>query len=127
MPSVTISHKPDLTVEEVADIFEDHFGDKYEVYAKGEGKTPLFGPKDVVVKESEWIAIAVGLKQSRDRTSFNFGSVVPALLGLTGLLGFLFLPFAGLILAPTRLLLMIPANRLHNEVKDFIENAPEFK
>ena len=71
MASVTIGHHPALTPGDVIDIFEEQFGDKYEIVP-----TPRHRLMDFIVKRSDWSGIAVRLKQHRKKTRIVFWGVV---------------------------------------------------
>ena len=74
MASVTIRHHPKLTVADVIDVFQRHFGDKYEIVP-----TPRHRLIDFIVKRSAWTGIAVRLKQHRNKTRLVFYGIAPSL------------------------------------------------
>lgn len=112
MAVVTIKHHPELTSEKAMEIFKKGFAGKYEVYKWNRPG----GVRDFVVKKSSLIGVAVKLKQEKDKTSFTFVDIVPSTLMSILVIGVLFA-----LLSRSSMMAMV------NEVKSFIENAPEFK
>jgi hypothetical protein len=110
MAVTTIAHKPDLTKEQARDIFQHHFEGKYKVEDwKG---ASVGAPRHFVLNKNPFVGVAVKLEQGSGETKFVYGGYAPKLwarLLFSGLLSFL------LWNGPT------------NEVKEFIESAPEFK
>lgn len=112
MAVVTIKHRPELTAERAMEIFREGFAGKYEVYKWNRAG----GVRDFMVKKSNLIGVAVTLKQEKDRTSFIFVDTPPSV--------FMFLLVGGALYS------LIARSRyaeLMNEVKKFIETAPEFR
>jgi hypothetical protein len=112
MAVVHIKQHPEITAEKAMEIFKKGFAGKYEVYKWNRPGSV----RDFVVKKSNLIAVAVKLKQEKDRTSFTYIDFIPS-----ALMTFL---FAGLWYA---LFSRSKYQAMLNEVKTFIENAPEFK
>jgi hypothetical protein len=112
MAVVHVKHHPEVTAEKAMEIFKKGFAGKYEVYKWNRPG----GVRDFVVKKSSLIAVAIKLKQEKDKTSFTFVDFIPSAL-MTFLL-------AGLWYS---LLSRSSYQAMMNEVKSFIENAPEFK
>lgn len=69
-----------------------------------------------MVKKSSQIAVAVKLKQKKDRTSFTFVDFIPSALMTFLLVGLWYALFR-----------RSSYQAMMNEVKTFIEKAPEFK
>jgi hypothetical protein len=112
MAVVTITHKPELTSQEAMNIFQKGFSGKYEVYKWNRAG----GARDFVVKKSNLVGVAVKLKQEKDKTSFTFVDIIPSML-----FTLLFASLWYVIFMRGQYTAMV------NEVKTFIENAPEFK
>jgi hypothetical protein len=106
----SIAHKPDLTAQQTKEIFSRHFGAKYKVE---DWKGPSVGfSRDFVVVKNPFVGVAIKLEQAQDTTKFVYAGLCPrvwARLLLGGLVGFLF--WAGIT----------------NEMKEFMETAPEFR
>jgi hypothetical protein len=110
MAVVHVKHHPEVTAEKAMEIFKKGFAGKYEVYM---AQSAL---RDFTIKKSSMIGLSVKLKQEKDKTTFIYTSMVPSAL--------MALLFAGIWYS----LLMRPKYQaVMNEVKTFIENAPEFK
>jgi hypothetical protein len=112
MAVVHIKQHPELTAEKAMEIFKKGFAGKYQVYKWNR----VGGMRDFVVKKSSLIAVAVKLKQEKDKTSFVYVDIVPSALLQLLVMGLLY-----------SLLARSSYKALMNEVKTFIENAPEFK
>ena len=112
MAVVHIKQHPELTAEKAMEIFKKGFAGKYQVYKWNRAG----GLRDFVVKKSSLIGVAVKLKQEKDKTSFVFVDFIPSVLMTLLVAGLLY----SLIARSTYQAMM-------NEVKTFIENAPEFK
>ena len=112
MAVVHVKQHSDLTAEKAMEIFKKGFAGKYEVYKWNRPG----GVRDFVVKKSSLIAVAVKLKQEKDKTSFTFVDFIPS-----ALMTFLFVGVLYSLLSRSSYRAMV------NEVKTFIENAPEFK
>jgi hypothetical protein len=106
MAVATIAHKPELTKEQVQELFARHFAGKYTVH---EFKGPF---RDFVVEKGAFVGVAVKLEQTGTETKLVYSGLAPrwwARLLLGGLVGFLF--WGGIT----------------NDVRQFMETAPEFK
>ena len=121
MLKVELSHNPELTVEQVMQIFRDRFGDRYKIY-RIKVRRGLF-----MVKKSAWTGVRVTLVQTKETTHFNLGGDIPPVTLR------ILLFFCALIPALWPALLvfwLIWNNRcfkpLQNEVKQFIAAAPDF-
>lgn len=105
MAVITVAHKPELTKEQVQEIFAKQFAGKYQVHDfRG-----LF--RDFVVEKNPFVGVGIKLDQTGSETKLVYSGLAPkwwarALLG--ALIGFLF--WGGLT----------------NEVRQFMETAPEF-
>lgn len=113
MAVATVGHHPELTKEETFEIFQRHFGDKYEVYPEDSRF------RDFAVKKSGWAAVGVRLEQKPGETKFVFGGFTPS----KGAANVQAVSFGAL----SALLAVFLWNSLTNEVKTFIQEAPEFK
>jgi hypothetical protein len=113
MAKVSISHRPDMTPEELLTIFERGFGDKYEVTPTPNMQVKLFNIKwDFFLKESGWRGVRVALNQESEDTKIVFAGSAPSPLANAAIM---------LTLAPPILFLY---NGMMNEVRSFI--AKEF-
>lgn len=113
MAKVTIGHHPELTPEAAMGVFRKHFAEKYEVYKA------LIG-KNFIVKKSGWTGFGVALKQQKDSTSFRFSWSPPSTFVWFLCAGLIPLLIVWVFLRPT-------LKAMEDEIKSFIENAPEFK
>ena len=79
MPIITIAHKPDLTVEQVVEIFRKRFEPKYRVEVlKGFfGRGVLIRGRDFIVVKNPWVGVGVKLQQSDSKTKFVYSGRVP--------------------------------------------------
>lgn len=108
MAVVTIGHHPELTKEEVFNIFQRHFGDRYTL-------EPSLPRDHFGITKSGWQAVMVRLEQKPDTTKLVFGGYAPTW-------------YARLVLGITFGALSVFAfSSLTNEVKTFIREAPEFQ
>jgi hypothetical protein len=110
MAVIHVKHHPDLTAEKAMEIFKKGFAGKYEVYMAQSGL------RDFTIKKSSMIGVAVKLKQEKDKTTFIYTDTIPS-----ALMGLLFASVWYTLLNRSKYQAMV------NEVKTFIENAPEFK
>jgi len=112
MPAVTVGHHPELTLESVMEVFRKHFEGRYEVY-KPRHRHGFF-----IVKKSTWSGVRVAPVQDKkkDTTSFSFSAWIPSDILNAFFMGLI----AWVILRPRW-------KALEEEIKSFIENAPEFK
>lgn len=102
----TIAHKPDLTKEQLQEIFAKHFEGKYKVE-----KTHMM-LRDFQVVKNGFAGVTVKLEQDPNETKIVYSGLAPAWwarLMLGGLIGFLLW------------------NGLTNEIEAYIDSAPEFK
>jgi hypothetical protein len=105
-----IAYKPGLTKDEAQEIFRRQFEPRYSVENwKG---ASVGAPRDFVLNKNPFVGIAVKLQQSDGETKFVYTGYAPKLWArmlFTGLISFLIWN------GPT------------NEVREFIESAPEFQ
>lgn len=113
MAKVTVGHHPELTKEGAMEVFERHFADKYEVHMIKSRAIV----RDFVIKKDYWAAVLVRLEQKPEQTVFNFIGTPPA--ALSRLLAMVFFIFSW---PATK-----ACKRMEKEIKEFIENAEEFK
>jgi hypothetical protein len=108
MAVATIPHRPGLTKEELRDIFTRHFGGKYTV-ADWTGMPR--GMRDFMVVKSNFVAVTIKLEQTATETKIVYSGFTPKFWArlLVGGIASMFL-----------------WNAMTNEVKQFIETAPEF-
>lgn len=105
MAVTTIAHKPNLTKEQAQEIFAKHFAGKYVV-------RDFTGPlRDFAIDKNAFVAVAVKLEQSGTETKFVYNGLSPRWWARL-LLGWL----VGIFLW----------NGMTNEMRIFIETAPEF-
>lgn len=112
MAVMAIAHNPDLTIEQVKEIFRKRFEPKYRVEAMGRFGAHCPPRRDFMVVKNPWAGIAVRLEQSDSKTKFVYGGVF-ARWWAFWIGGFL------MAIISMRILLM-------KEVKDFMRTAPEF-
>lgn len=110
MAVIHVKQHPELTAEKAMEIFKKGFAGKYEVYKAASGL------RDFTIKKSSLIGVAVKLKREKDKTTFVYTDTIPS-----ALMGFLFASVWYALLNRSKYQAMV------NEVKTFIENAPEFK
>ena len=106
MAVTTIAHKPDLTKEQFQQLFATHFAGKYKI----EDFKGFF--RDFIVYKNPFVGVAVKLEQHPSETKVVYGGLAPrwwARLFLGWLIGIF------LWNGPT------------NDVKEYLETAPEFK
>jgi len=110
MAIVHIKQHPELTAEKAMEIFKKGLAGKYEVYI---AKSQL---RDFTIKKSSMIGVSVKLKQEKDKTTFIYTDMIPSML-----MALLFASIWYTLLNRSKYQAMM------NEVKTFIENAPELK
>ena len=110
MPTATLPHKPDLTVDQMLSALQTKFGEKYEVY-----KTALAGA-DVVIKKSGSTGVSLRLLQKKDKTLIRYGGMAPSF----------FVRLLAMGILPMIILAMTTWKPITKEVGEFIESAPEF-
>ena len=120
MATVIVAHKPELTVEDTAEVFSRHFAGRYEVQ-------PQSTPGSFILRKSRWAALKVSLVQREDSTSFTFTGRIPLVffvlvglvfwIGLIGLIG-------GVI---GWILLRRSWRAMEDEVTSLLLSASEFK
>ena len=108
MAVTAVVNKPNLTKQDAQAIFQKHFGEKYQVQ---EWKGP-FGSRDFSVIKNPFVGVSVKLDQNPNETKFVYTGYAPkwwarAMLGAV----------IGVFLW----------NGLTNEVRQFLETAPEFR
>jgi len=111
MAVATITHKPDLTKEQVMDVFRRHFEGKYRV-------EPHSGVlRDFIVIKNSLVGVGVTLQQEEHATKLIYTGNTPR-------------PWAGALVGASlgilALLTMPLYNGLTKEVREFIETSPEF-
>jgi len=117
---VKVHHKPELTTEQVIQIFRTHFGTKYEIY----GRKVSWGV--FIIKRSAWTCVNVRLIHKKDVTYFQLSEDVPS-AGLRALiLLMVFIPALWPVLLVWLICNKTSTKPLLNEVKQFIATAPEF-
>ena len=111
MAVADIGHHPELTAEAAMEIFKEGFAGKYEVSKW----TRPGGVRDFVIIKNSLIGVAVKLKQGKDKTSFVYADTIPSMLMTLLLAGVWYV-----------LINRSSYDAMMNDVKTFIENAPEF-
>ena len=110
MAVVAIGHHPEMTTEQLVQIFQRGLGGKYQVYESHALMT------DLMVKKSGWTGCTVKLQQHGTSSDFvtrqNYGNP-------------LFAAFLGSLLS--MLVLRKGWQALEAEVVQFIENEPAFR
>lgn len=107
---ITIGHHPELTVDHAIELFGRRFGESYKIV-----RTPRQPLRDFQIEKNSWVGIGVRLKQEPDKTSFVIGGFTPS-------------PWRRVVFAGAfGLLSMLLYNSMTNQVRAFIEQAPEFK
>ena len=110
MAIISIGNRPDLTKEQIQQIFAERFSE-YEVIKS----TAL--NRDFILKKNAWTGVGVRLKQEKDgKTAFVFTALMPNVL-LNALSGGLF----------AWALLRKSWKEMELEVAGFIRLAPEFQ
>ena len=89
------------------EVFEKEFGDRYKVYSLKH--TPM---RDFVVQKNGFVGVSLRLVQTKDETRFVYSGFAPGVLAR--------MLANGLIAYPLW-------RGLTNEIKAFIERAPEFR
>jgi hypothetical protein len=106
----TIRYNPSLSVEAVREAFRAHFEGKYKIE---DWKGPLIGSsRDFLLVKNPFIGVSVKLEQGQNETKLVYTGIIPriwARILFGGLLSLLF------------------QNGPMSDVRNFIENAPEFK
>ena len=120
MATVTVAHKPELTVEDAAEVFSRHFTERYEVQLKRI-------PGRFVVRKSRWIALNVSLVQREDSTSFMFTGKIPLAFYVLVGLGF-FMSMIGALVAGVIGWILLRRNWrvMEDEVTSLLLSASEF-
>ena len=102
-----IAHHPEMTWEQAMEVFKKEFGDRYKVYSAK--RTPM---RDFVVQKNGFVGVSMRLVQTKDETKLVYSGFSPSLL-------------ARMVVGP--LIAIFFWNALTNEIKAFIERAPEFR
>ena len=76
MAVMAIAHKPDLTMEQVQEVFRKRFEPKYRVEAL-KGLHGAISRRNFMVVKNPFIAASVRLEQSEGETKFVYSGVVP--------------------------------------------------
>ncbi len=120
MATVIVAHKPELTLEDTAEVFSRHFAGRYEVEQQ-----PI--PRSFVVRKNRWAALNVSLVQREDSTSFRFTGRIPLLFYALILLGF-FIGIGALIVGVVGwILLRRNWMEMEDEVTSLLMSASEFR
>ena len=120
MATVIVAHKPELTVEDAAEVFSRHFAGRYEVQHE-----PARGR--FVVRRSRWAALNVSLEQRGESTSFTFTGKIPLLFYGLFVLGFLWLIGALIVGVVGWIYLRRNWRVMEDEVTSLLLSASEFK
>ena len=116
MAVIIVAYHPELTPERAMEVFRSHFADRYDVHkiAWFERMGQMWGGhRDFIVKKSAWTGVGVNLEQRSDTTRFVFVPMMPTPI---------------LVVVPLLFWLVLRASwkALEEEVRSFIEGAPEF-
>ncbi len=109
MATITIGHRPDLTKEQVQQIFTQRFDDCEIIRSNAINR-------DFIIKKNGWTGVGVRLKQEKNSTTLVFTAMMPNVL-LQTLFGGLF----------AYALLRKSWKEMELEVAGFIRIAPEFQ
>jgi hypothetical protein len=109
MATITIGHRPDLTKEQVQQIFAQRFEDCEII-----GSNAI--NRDFIIKKNGWTGVGVRLKQERNSTTLVFTAIMPNVL-LQTLFGGLF----------AYVLLRKSWKEMELQVAGFIRLEPEFQ
>ncbi len=120
MATVIVAHKPELTVEDTAEVFSRHFAGRFEVQHE-----PARG--SFVVRRSRWVALNVSLVQREDSTSFRFTGKIPLLFYGLFVLGFLWLIGALIVGVIGWIYLRRNWRVMEDEVTSLLLSASEFR
>jgi hypothetical protein len=107
MAVAKVAHHPEMTWEQVMELFKREFGGRYKVYSLK--RTPM---RDFVVQKNGFVGVSMRLEQTKNETKLIYSGFSPSLL-------------ARLVVGP--LIAIFFWNALTNEIKAFIERAPEFR
>jgi hypothetical protein len=110
MGVMKIAHHPEMTWERAMEIFQKEFGDRYKVYSIKRTRPVLL--RDFVVQKNGFVGVSLRLEQTSDETRFVYSGFAPGVLAR--------MLANGLIAYPLW-------NSITNEIKAFIERAPEFR
>ncbi|MES0490863.1 MAG: hypothetical protein ABUK01_12780 [Leptospirales bacterium] len=111
MPKIIINKKLDITVQSTMEIFKMYFPGKYEFYMTHALHT------EFIIKKSAWTGVAVIIKVKPEKTTIRCMGLAPSVFVRIFLMG----------LIPMLILYFVSWKKMQNEVKEFIENRPEFK
>lgn len=117
MAVVSIGHHPDLSPGQVMTLFQQHFGQRYEVFPVTKLPEALVAAvrRDFVIKKNAFVCVSVLLRQEPNDTKLVFtGSASSPLRGM----------LLGLTLGLGSWLLF---NGITTEVRHFIETCDEFR
>jgi len=107
MGVVKIAHHPEMTWEQTMEVFQKEFGDRYKVHSLK--RTPM---RDFVVQKNGLVGVSMRLVQTKDETKLVYSGFSPSVM-------------ARLLVGP--LIAIFFWNGLTNEIKAFVERAPEFR
>lgn len=124
MAEVFVAHNPKLIGETAMQVFETHFGDRYVVHLPTFMQRAFAGKPDFVVRKSAWAAVGVWLKQKDNTTSFVFFTGVTPSAVVLGV----FAGGVGVLITYLLAWMVLRSSwkAMEEEVRSFIENAPEF-
>jgi hypothetical protein len=110
MATISIGHRPDLTKEQVQQIFAERFAGDCEVIRSNAIN------RDFIIKKNGWTGAGVRLMQEKNATTLVFTAIMPNVL-LQTLFGGLF----------AYALLRKSWKEMEMQVAGFIRLAPEFQ
>ena len=122
MATIVVAHKPELTVEDTAEVFSRHFAGRYEVRFQHR-------PDRFVLRKNWWAELNISLEQRMDSTSISHTRKIPLLflvlivvsLPLFSLIGSVVVAVVGYILLRRNWRVM------EDEVTSLLISAREFR
>ena len=120
MATVVVAHKPELTVEDTAEVFSRHFAGRYEVQHE-----PM--RRRFIIRKSRWTSLNVSLVQREDSTSFMVNGRIPLLFYGLIVLGFLWLIGAVIVGIIGWIYLRRNWKVMEDEVTSLLLSANEFR
>ena len=126
MARITVAHHPELTPESALEVFRRHLNDRYDVRAPSGFEKWLSGRPHLVVRKTQWAAVALwlGQNQKKNTTFFRFSGIYPPI----ALLGALF-AMAGILITYLSAWLLLRGSwkAIEADIALVIESASEFK
>lgn len=70
---VKVRPRPDLTTDDLIELLKERFGRGHEIY-----KTPGWRGRDIMIRRSATVGVAVDMKHTQTATSFHVGGTLPS-------------------------------------------------